>query len=49
MLGNIFYFFTDCQELLGCKTLNKLSGCYAFLTCLCKLATYLSVLNLLII
>jgi hypothetical protein len=49
MLGNIFYFFTDCQELLGCKTLNKLSGCYAFLTYLCKFATYLSALNLLII
>lgn len=45
MLGNL-YFFTSCQELLGCKTLNKLYGCYAFITRLCKFATYLSALKL---
>lgn len=49
MLGIIFFFFTNCQELLQCKTLNKLVGCYAFLTCLCKFATYLSALKLVII
>jgi hypothetical protein len=31
MLGIIFFFFTNCQELLQCKTLNKLAVAMHFL------------------